>query len=179
MYNMLLVGSAGIGFEAILIFFVVFLVIIMSGITIVPQTQAFVIKRLGKYKCTWTTGLHFKLPIIDKVAGNVNLKEQVVDFIIQPIVSKDNVAMQVLIVVYFQITDPECYVSHDKKLFIGEIENFTATTLKNIISDMKLDETLASRENINDKISLLLDVETKVWGIKVNRVELQNIISSV
>ena len=175
MNYMLLAGSAGTGFVAFVIFLVVILVILASCVKIVPQTQAFVIERLGGYKCTWSVGLHFKVPIIDKVARRVILKEQVVDFAPQPVITKDNVTMRIGTVVYFQITDPKLF-AYGVENPIMAIENLTATTLRNIIGDLELDETLTSRELINTKMRASLDVATDPWGIKVNRVELKNII---
>lgn len=175
MYNMLAAGSSNTGFVAVVIILVVILVIISSCIKIVPQTQAFVIERLGGYKCTWSVGLHFKIPIIDKVARRVILKEQVVDFAPQPVITKDNVTMRIDTVVFFQITDPK-YYAYGVENPIMAIENLTATTLRNIIGDLELDQTLTSRETINDKMRISLDVATDPWGIKVKRVELKNII---
>ncbi len=175
MNYMLLAGSAGTGFVAFVIFLVVVLVILASCVKIVPQTQAFVIERLGGYKCTWSVGLHFKVPIIDKVARRVILKEQVVDFAPQPVITKDNVTMRIDTVVFFQITDPK-YYAYGVENPIMAIENLTATTLRNIIGDLELDQTLTSRETINDKMRVSLDVATDPWGIKVKRVELKNII---
>ena len=175
MNYMLLAGSAGTGFVAFVIFLVVILVILASCVKIVPQTQAFVIERLGGYKCTWSVGLHFKVPIIDKVARRVILKEQVVDFAPQPVITKDNVTMRIDTVVFFQITDPK-YYAYGVENSIMAIENLTATTLRNIIGDLELDQTLTSRETINDKMRVSLDVATDPWGIKVKRVELKNII---
>lgn len=175
MNHMLLAASAGAGFVTIVIFLVVILVILASCVKIVPQTQAFVIERLGGYKCTWSVGLHFKVPIIDKVARRVILKEQVVDFAPQPVITKDNVTMRIDTVVFFQITDPKCF-AYGVENPIMAIENLTATTLRNIIGDLELDQTLTSRETINDKMRVSLDVATDPWGIKVKRVELKNII---
>ncbi len=175
MNYMLLAGSAGTGFVAFVIFLVVILVILASCVKIVPQTQAFVIERLGGYKCTWSVGLHFKVPIIDKVARRVILKEQVVDFAPQPVITKDNVTMRIDTVVFFQITDPK-YYAYGVENPIMAIENLTATTMRNIIGDLELDQTLTSRETINDKMRVSLDVATDPWGIKVKRVELKNII---
>ena len=149
--------------------------IVASCIRIVPQAYAIVLERLGAYQATWGTGIHFKLPFIERVARKVNLKEQVVDFPPQPVITKDNVTMQIDTVVYFQITDPKLYaygVEHP----IMAIENLSATTLRNIIGDMELDETLTSRETINTRMRASLDEATDPWGIKVNRVELKNII---
>lgn len=157
--------------------FLTFLVIIvaLSCIRIVPQASAFVIERLGAYQETWSVGLHFKVPFIDRVARRVVLKEQVVDFEPQPVITKDNVTMRIDTVVFYQITDPKLFaygVEHP----IMAIENLTATTLRNIIGDLELDQTLTSRETINTKMRATLDVATDPWGIKVNRVELKNII---
>ena len=149
--------------------------ILASCIRIVPQAYAIVVERLGAYKETWNTGIHFKTPFIDRVARRVNLKEQVVDFPPQPVITKDNVTMQIDTVVYFQITDPKLY-AYGVENPIMAIENLTATTLRNIIGDLELDETLTSRETINTKMRSSLDVATDPWGIKVNRVELKNII---
>lgn len=154
---------------------IVLLVILTSCIRIVRQAQALVIERLGAYQTTWGTGLHFKMPIIDRVARKVDLKEQVVDFAPQPVITKDNVTMRIDTVVFYQITDPKmfCYGVANP---IMAIENLTATTLRNIIGDLELDQTLTSRETINTKMRASLDVATDPWGIKVNRVELKNII---
>lgn len=142
---------------------------------IVPQAYAFVVERLGAYQGTWSVGLHFKLPILDKVAKKINLKEQVVDFAPQPVITKDNVTMRIDTVVFFQITDPKLY-AYGVENPIMAIENLTATTLRNIIGDLELDQTLTSRETINTKMRASLDEATDPWGIKVNRVELKNII---
>ena len=151
------------------------IIIICSTIKIVPQAHAYVIERLGTYCGTWSVGLHMKMPVIDKIARRVTLKEQVVDFPPQPVITKDNVTMQIDTVVYFQITDPKlfCYGVENP---IMAIENLTATTLRNIIGDLELDQTLTSRETINTKMRATLDEATDPWGIKVNRVELKNII---
>ena len=148
---------------------------IMSSIRIVPQAHAYVIERLGTYTGTWSVGLHLKMPVVDKVAKRVTLKEQVVDFAPQPVITKDNVTMRIDTVVFFQITDPKlfCYGVENP---IMAIENLTATTLRNIIGDLELDQTLTSRETINTKMRATLDEATDPWGIKVNRVELKNII---
>ena len=146
-----------------------------SCIRIVPQAYAIVLERLGAYQATWGTGVHFKLPFVERVARKVNLKEQVVDFPPQPVITKDNVTMQIDTVVFFQITDPKLY-AYGVENPIMAIENLSATTLRNIIGDMELDETLTSREVINTKMRASLDVATDPWGIKVNRVELKNII---
>src|SRR5574344_2865877 len=178
MSRMLLASSTdgvGVGFIATVAIIVVILILLSSCIKIVPQTQAFVIERLGGYKCTWSVGMHFKVPIIDKVARKVILKEQVVDFPPQPVITKDNVTMQIDTVVFFQITDPKLF-AYGVENPIMAIENLTATTLRNIIGDLELDQTLTSRETINTKMRSSLDVATDPWGIKVNRVELKNII---
>ena len=157
----------------IIIMIVVWLLV--SNIRIVPQAHAYVVERLGGYKETWGVGLHFKVPILDRVAKRVSLKEQVVDFPPQPVITKDNVTMQIDTVVYFQITDPKLY-AYGVDNPIMAIENLTATTLRNIIGDLELDETLTSRETINSKMRTILDIATDEWGIKVNRVELKNIM---
>ena len=162
---------------------VVFLIVIIviavwvlaSCVRIVPQAYAVILERLGAYQATWSTGIHFKVPFIERVARKVNLKEQVVDFPPQPVITKDNVTMQIDTVVFFQITDPKLY-TYGVENPIMAIENLSATTLRNIIGDMQLDETLTSRETINTKMRASLDEATDPWGIKVNRVELKNII---
>ena len=165
------IGSMILGIIVVLIV----IYIILSCVRIVPQAQAYVIERLGAYNGTWSVGLHFKVPFIDRVARKVLLKEQVVDFAPQPVITKDNVTMRIDTVVYFQITDPKLFV-YGVDNPIMAIENLTATTLRNIIGDLELDETLTSRETINTKMRASLDVATDPWGIKVNRVELKNII---
>ncbi|MDY5576565.1 MAG: stomatin-like protein [Lachnospiraceae bacterium] len=170
-----LMASAEVGFVSVIIIAIVIILIIANCIKIVPQAQAFVIERLGGYKETWSVGLHFKTPLIDKVAKRVILKEQVVDFPPQPVITKDNVTMRIDTVVFFQITDPKLF-SYGVENPIMAIENLTATTLRNIIGDLELDETLTSRETINTKMRASLDMATDPWGIKVNRVELKNII---
>lgn len=160
---------------AVVVLLIVVLAIIVSCIKIVPQAHAVVVERLGGYLDTWSVGLHFKTPFIDRIAKRVNLKEQVVDFPPQPVITKDNVTMQIDTVVYFQITDPKLF-AYGVENPIMAIENLTATTLRNIIGDLELDETLTSRETINTKMRASLDVATDPWGIKVNRVELKNII---
>ena len=151
------------------------IIIICSTIKIVPQAHAYVIERLGTYCGTWSVGLHMKMPVIDKIARRVTLKEQVVDFAPQPVITKDNVTMRIDTVVFFQITDPKLF-SYGVENPIMAIENLTATTLRNIIGDLELDQTLTSRETINTKMRATLDEATDPWGIKVNRVELKNII---
>lgn len=146
-----------------------------SNIVIVPQAKAFIVERLGTYKCTWNTGLHLKVPLFERVARKVTLKEQVVDFPPQPVITKDNVTMQIDTVVYFQITDPKLF-TYGIESPMAAIENLTATTLRNIIGDLELDQTLTSRDIINTKMRAILDEATDAWGIKVNRVELKNII---
>ena len=158
-----------------LILLAIIICVVISCVKIVRQAQALVIERLGAYQATWGTGLHFKIPIFDRVARRVDLKEQVVDFAPQPVITKDNVTMQIDTVVFFQITDPKLY-AYGVENPIMAIENLSATTLRNIIGDMELDETLTSREVINTKMRASLDVATDPWGIKVNRVELKNII---
>nr|MBQ6241252.1 SPFH/Band 7/PHB domain protein [Lachnospiraceae bacterium] len=163
------------GSIAIIAVVLVVLAIIVSCIKIVPQATAFVVERLGAYIGTWGVGLHFKLPFVDKVARRVSLKEQVIDFKPQPVITKDNVTMQIDTVVFFQITDPKLF-AYGVVNPIMAIENLTATTLRNIIGELELDQTLTSREIINTKMRTQLDVATDPWGIKVNRVELKNII---
>ena len=163
------------GIIVLLVVIVLVLWILASCIRIVPQAYAVVLERLGAYKATWGTGIHFKVPFIERVARRVNLKEQVVDFPPQPVITKDNVTMQIDTVVFFQITDPKLY-AYGVENPIMAIENLSATTLRNIIGDMELDETLTSREVINTRMRASLDVATDPWGIKVNRVELKNII---
>ena len=158
-----------------LVIAIVVLLILSSCIRIVPQAQALVVERLGAYLETWSVGVHFKVPFIDRVAKRVILKEQVVDFAPQPVITKDNVTMKIYTVVFFQMTDPKLF-AYGVENPIMAIENLTATTLRNIIGDLELDQTLTSRETINTKMRAALDVATDPWGIKVNRVELKNII---
>ena len=165
----------GIGFFSFVLLILVILLVLVSCIRIVPQAQAVVVERLGAYLDTWSVGVHFKMPFIDRVAKRVILKEQVVDFAPQPVITKDNVTMKIDTVVFFQITDPKLY-AYGVENPIMAIENLTATTLRNIIGDLELDQTLTSRETINTKMRAALDVATDPWGIKVNRVELKNII---
>ena len=162
-------------FITIILLVLIALMVFASCIRIVPQAQAMVVERLGAYLDTWGVGIHFKVPFIDRVAKRVLLKEQVVDFPPQPVITKDNVTMKIDTVVFFQITDPKLY-AYGVENPIMAIENLTATTLRNIIGDLELDETLTSRETINTKMRAALDVATDPWGIKVNRVELKNII---
>ena len=164
-----------IGGLVILIILILAIAIVASCIKIVPQAQAYVVERLGAYQDTWSVGLHFKVPIVDKVSKRVLLKEQVADFPPQPVITKDNVTMRIDTVVFFQITDPKLF-TYGVENPIMAIENLTATTLRNIIGDLELDQTLTSRETINAKMRASLDIATDPWGIKVNRVELKNII---
>ena len=153
----------------------VVLLLVVVNIKIVPQSRAYVVERLGTYKETWQTGLHIKIPFIERISKNVSQKEQVVDFPPQPVITKDNVTMQIDTVVFFQITDPKLY-TYGVENPISAIENLSATTLRNIIGELELDHTLTSRDTINAKIRVILDEATDPWGIKVNRVELKNII---
>lgn len=150
-------------------------IVIVKNIKIVPQAHAYVIERLGTYQTTWNTGLHLKVPFVDRIAKKLSLKEQVVDFPPQPVITKDNVTMQIDTVVYFAITDPKLY-TYGVERPLSAIENLTATTLRNIIGDLELDATLTSRDTINDKIRTILDTATDSWGIRVIRVELKNIL---
>ena len=159
----------------LLILLILAVLVVASCIKVVPQAQAYVVERLGAYQGTWGVGIHFKVPIIDRVAKKVLLKEQVADFPPQPVITKDNVTMRIDTVVFFQITDPKLF-TYGVENPIMAIENLTATTLRNIIGDLELDQTLTSRETINAKMRASLDVATDPWGIKVNRVELKNII---
>ncbi|MCI8379272.1 MAG: paraslipin [Lachnospiraceae bacterium] len=158
-----------------IVFLVIIVIIILSCINVVPQAKAYVVERLGGYQTTWGVGIHFKMPLIDRVAKRVLLKEQVVDFAPQPVITKDNVTMQIDTVIFFQITDPKLYAYGVENPIVA-IENLSATTLRNIIGELELDETLTSRETINTKMRASLDTATDPWGIKVNRVELKNII---
>ena len=158
-----------------IVLLILLIAFIASNIVIVPQARAYVIERLGTYRDTWNTGLHFKVPLFERIARKVTLKEQVVDFPPQPVITKDNVTMQIDTVVYFQITDPKMF-TYGIESPMAAIENLTATTLRNIIGDLELDQTLTSRDIINTKMRTLLDEATDPWGIKVNRVELKNII---
>ena len=159
----------------LLILVIILMIILASCITVVPQAKAMVVERLGGYLDTWSVGIHFKVPFIDRVARKINLKEQVVDFPPQPVITKDNVTMQIDTVVFFQITDPKLFAYGVENPLVA-IENLTATTLRNIIGDLELDQTLTSRELINTHMRASLDEATDPWGIKVNRVELKNII---
>ncbi|MDO5520397.1 MAG: SPFH domain-containing protein [bacterium] len=159
----------------LIVFVAIVLLLLATCVKVVPQAQAYILERLGGYQSTWGVGLHIKIPLIDRVAKKVLLKEQVVDFAPQPVITKDNVTMRIDTVVFFQITDPKLF-AYGVENPIMAIENLTATTLRNIIGDLELDETLTSREIINTKMRVSLDVATDPWGIKVNRVELKNII---
>ena len=159
----------------IIVILVIAVIVILSCINVVPQAKAYVVERLGGYQATWSVGIHFKVPLIDRVAKRVVLKEQVVDFPPQPVITKDNVTMQIDTVIFYQITDPKLYAYGVENPIVA-IENLTATTLRNIIGELELDETLTSRETINTKMRASLDTATDPWGIKVNRVELKNII---
>ena len=163
-------------FQIIILCLVAALIIwlLVSNIRIVPQARAYVVERLGAYYGTWQVGLHFKVPLIDKISRKVSLKEKVIDFPPQPVITKDNVTMEIDTVVYFQITDPKLY-TYGVESPMDAIENLTATTLRNIIGELELDESLTSREHINTKIRMVLDEATDPWGIKINRVEVKNI----
>lgn len=163
------------GWIILWILVLIVVVVIITNIKIVPQAHAYVMERLGAYHATWETGLHVKVPFIDRIAKKVSLKEQVIDFPPQPVITKDNVTMQIDTVVYFQITDPKLY-AYGVERPISAIENLSATTLRNIIGELELDTTLTSRDVINSKIRIVLDEATDAWGIKVNRVELKNIL---
>ena len=164
-----------VGGIVVIVLLLIVVMVVLSCIKIVPQAQAYVVERLGAYQGTWSVGIHFKVPFIDKVAKRVLLKEQVVDFAPQPVITKDNVTMRIDTVVFFQITDPKLY-AYGVENPIMAIEKLTATTLRNIIGELELDQTLTSRETINTKMRASLDEATDPWGIKVNRVELKNII---
>lgn len=165
----------GVGTSALILLIIFVLVIVVSCVKIVPQAKAGVLERLGAYKATWGVGIHFKIPFIDRIARTVILKEQVVDFAPQSVITKDNVTMKIDTILFYQITDPKLY-AYGVENPIMAIESLTATTLRNIIGDLELDQTLTSRETINTKIRVALDVATDPWGIKVNRVELKNIV---
>lgn len=151
------------------------IIIIIRNIKIVPQAQTYILERLGAYKETWEVGLHFKIPLIDRISNRVSIKEKVLDFPPQPVITKDNVTMQIDTVIYFTITDPKLYTYGVERPMMA-IENLTATTLRNIIGDLELDETLTSRDTINNQMRIILDEATDPWGIKINRVEVKNII---
>ena len=163
------------GFIVPVILIILVLALLAANIRIVPQSRAFVVERLGAFQGVWGVGLHFKIPFIERVAKNVSLKEQVVDFPPQPVITKDNVTMQIDTVIYFQITDPKLY-TYGVEYPMNAIENLTATTLRNIIGELELDQSLTSRDTINAKMRTILDEATDPWGIKVNRVELKNIL---
>lgn len=165
-------GFAIVGWS---IFAIVVLIVIVSNIVVVQQASARILERLGAYQTTWSVGIHFKIPFIDRVSRRISLKEQVVDFPPQPVITKDNVTIQIDTIIYFEITDPKLY-AYGVENPISAIENLTATTLRNIIGDLELDQTLTSRDHINSKMRSILDEATDPWGIKVNRVELKNII---
>ena len=162
-------------FIFLIILAVIIIALVVTNIRIVPQANAYVIERLGAYMGTWEVGLHIKIPLIDKIAKKVSLKEHVIDFPPQPVITKDNVTMEIDTVIYFQITDPKLY-TYGVANPMAAIENLTATTLRNIIGDLELDESLTSREIINSKIRIVLDEATDAWGIKINRVEVKNIV---
>ena len=159
----------------LLILILIILIMLISNIKIVPQAHAYIIERLGGYNSTWGVGLHVKIPFIDRIASKISLKEHVVDFPPQPVITKDNVTMQIDTVVYYQITDPKLYTYGVERPMMA-IENLTATTLRNIIGDLELDETLTSRDTVNTQMRAILDEATDPWGIKINRVELKNIM---
>ena len=163
-----------IGYIILAIILLVAVWLLATNIRIVPQAKAYVVERLGAYHSTWQVGLHFKIPVIDKISRKVSLKEKVIDFPPQPVITKDNVTMEIDTVVYFQITDPKLY-TYGVESPMDAIENLTATTLRNIIGELELDESLTSREHINSKIRMVLDEATDPWGIKINRVEVKNI----
>lgn len=163
-----------VGFILIVVLIVAAVALVATNVRIVPQAQAYVIERLGAYKGTWPVGLHFKIPFIDRIARKVSLKERVIDFPPQPVITKDNVTMEIDTVVFFQITDPKLF-TYGSESPMQAIENLTATTLRNIIGELELDESLTSREHINTKIRIVLDEATDPWGIKINRVEVKNI----
>lgn len=160
---------------AVFVLIVLAILLIITNIRIVPQARAYVVERLGAYSATWQVGLHIKIPLIDKIAKKVSLKEHVIDFPPQPVITKDNVTMEIDTVIYFQITDPKLY-AYGVEQPMAAIENLTATTLRNIIGELELDQSLTSREHINTKIRLVLDEATDPWGIKINRVEVKNIL---
>ena len=168
-----LISIMGLGVTALLV--LLFIILVVSNIIIVPQASAYVIERLGAYQQTWGTGLHFKIPLIDRVANKVTMKERIADFKPQPVITRDNVTMQIDTVVYFFVSDPKLY-TYGVVQPLSAIENLTATTLRNLIGELELDQTLTSRDIINSKMRAILDEATDPWGIKVNRVELKNII---
>ena len=158
----------------LVIVLIIIIAIVLNNIRIVPQARAFVIERLGAYNGTWQVGLHFKIPIIDRIANKVSLKENVLDFPPQPVITKDNVTIEIDTVIYYQVTDPKLY-TYGVEYPMAAIENLTATTLRNIVGDLELDESLTSREHINARMREVLDEATDAWGVKVNRVEVKNI----
>ncbi|MEG2200357.1 MAG: paraslipin, partial [Anaerovorax sp.] len=160
---------------SIMLLVVIAIALVATNIRIVPQAKAYVVERLGAYHATWAVGLHFKIPLIDRIAKKISLKEHVIDFPPQGVITKDNVTMEIDTVIYFQITDPKLY-TYGVEDPMSAIENLTATTLRNIIGELELDETLTSREVINTKIRIVLDEATDPWGIKINRVEVKNIL---
>ena len=162
------------GVVLVLIVLIIVAWVLISNFRVVPQAHAYIIERLGAYQCTWSVGFHVKAPFFDKIARKVLLKEQVVDFAPQPVITKDNVTMRIDTVVFYQITDPKLYAYGVENPLMA-IENLTATTLRNIIGELELDQTLTSRDNINSKMRVILDEATDPWGIKVGRVELKNI----
>jgi regulator of protease activity HflC (stomatin/prohibitin superfamily) len=159
---------------ALIIILIIIVIIILQNVRVVPQAKAFVIERLGAYSGTWQVGLHFKIPIIDRIANKVSLKENVLDFPPQPVITKDNVTIEIDTVIYYQVTDPKLY-TYGVEWPLAAIENLTATTLRNIIGDLELDESLTSREHINARMREVLDEATDPWGVKINRVEVKNI----
>lgn len=160
---------------ALIVILVLVLFVVITSVKVVPQSMCYIIERLGSYYTTWTNGLHFKIPFVDRIAGIISLKEKVKDFPPQPVITKDNVTMQIDTVVYFQITDPKLY-TYGVENPVNAIENLTATTLRNIIGELELDQTLTSRDIINSKMRAILDEATDPWGIKINRVEVKNIL---
>ena len=174
MFAPLFLVSIG-GYITVAVIVILLIVLVVSNVIIVPQANAYVVERLGAYQQTWGTGLHFKVPLIDRVANKVTLKERIADFKPQPVITRDNVTMQIDTVVYFFVSDPKLY-TYGVVQPMSAIENLTATTLRNLIGELELDQTLTSRDIINSKMSAILDEATDPWGIKVNRVELKNII---
>ena len=174
MFAPLFLVSIG-GYITVAVIVILLIVLVVSNVIIVPQANAYVVERLGAYQQTWGTGLHFKVPLIDRVANKVTLKERIADFKPQPVITRDNVTMQIDTVVYFFVSDPKLY-TYGVVQPMSAIENLTATTLRNLIGELELDQTLTSRDIINSKMRAILDEATDPWGIKVNRVELKNII---
>ena len=163
------------GYAVVAVIVILLIVLVVTNVIIVPQANAYVVERLGAYQQTWGTGLHFKVPLIDRVANKVTLKERIADFKPQPVITRDNVTMQIDTVVYFFVSDPKLY-TYGVVQPMSAIENLTATTLRNLIGELELDQTLTSRDIINSKMRAILDEATDPWGIKVNRVELKNIL---